>query len=205
MGNRAIIKTPNGRIGMYLHWNGGRDSVSAFLQYCKLKGYRPPEADGYGWARLAQVVGNFFGGTLSVGIVMLSGVGDGEGCDNGAYVIKDWEIIAREDFHGIEQNRYKLDEMLVAIDEAQPEAERLGDYLRAKERASDSLKVGDVVYVSEIDGKPQKVKVVGFGANRIVNGTNVAGKPIVDRFVDVDGSFETNINNYILDATVRIE
>ena len=205
MGNRAIIKAPNGHIGVYLHWNGGRDSVSAFLQYCKLKGYRPPETDGYGWARLAQVIGNFFGGTLSVGIVELTGVGDGEGCDNGTYVVKDWEIIAREDFHGLEQAHYKLDEMLVAIDEAQPEAERLGDYLRSREMASDRLKVGDVVYVPEIDGKPQKVKVVGFGANRIVNGTNVAGKPIVNRFVDVDGSFETNINNYILDATVRIE
>ena len=35
MGNRAIITTQkdfdNNGIGVYLHWNGGRDSVQAFL------------------------------------------------------------------------------------------------------------------------------------------------------------------------------
>ena len=40
MGNRAIITTKkdfdNNGIGVYLHWNGGRDSVQAFLTYCKL-------------------------------------------------------------------------------------------------------------------------------------------------------------------------
>ena len=33
-----------------------------------MKGYRPPEIDEYGWARLCQVIGNTIGGTLSVGI-----------------------------------------------------------------------------------------------------------------------------------------
>lgn len=64
MGNRAVITTRkdlNG-IGVYLHWNGGRDSVSAFLTYCKLKGFRPPERDNYGWAYLCTTIGNFFGG-----------------------------------------------------------------------------------------------------------------------------------------------
>ena len=56
MGNRAVITTQEyltnpDTIGVYLHWNGGRDSVQAFLLYCKLKGYRPPETDCYGWAR----------------------------------------------------------------------------------------------------------------------------------------------------------
>ena len=72
MGNRAVITTSefmnlhediqfSNELGVYLHWNGGRDSVTAFLTYCKLKGYRPPETDCYGWARLCQVIGNFFG------------------------------------------------------------------------------------------------------------------------------------------------
>ena len=58
MGNRAVITTISAEpkdstaIGCYIHWNGGRDSVEAFLTYCKLKGYRPPETDCYGWARL---------------------------------------------------------------------------------------------------------------------------------------------------------
>lgn len=69
MGNRAVITTSQSKdvqtsidIGVYLHWNGGRDSVEAFLSYCKLRGFRPPERDCYGWARLCQVIGNFFGG-----------------------------------------------------------------------------------------------------------------------------------------------
>lgn len=69
MGNRAIIKGVGTNIGVYVHWNGGYDSVLAFTQYCKLKGYRSPESDpAYGTARLAQVIGNFFGGSCSVGI-----------------------------------------------------------------------------------------------------------------------------------------
>lgn len=31
MGNRAIITTKKRDLGVYLHWNGGRDSVGAFL------------------------------------------------------------------------------------------------------------------------------------------------------------------------------
>lgn len=44
MGNRAVITTSKSTdiknstdIGIYLHWNGGRDSVQAFLKYCELK------------------------------------------------------------------------------------------------------------------------------------------------------------------------
>ena len=75
MGNRAVITVGNERgyynphgIGMYLHWNGGRDSVQAFLKYCELHGYRAPSEDSYGWAALCMVIGNFFGGGTSVDI-----------------------------------------------------------------------------------------------------------------------------------------
>lgn len=70
MGNRAVITTSkdvevdkSNDIGIYLHWNGGRDSVEAFLTYCRISGFRPPEHDCYGWARLCQVIANFFGDT----------------------------------------------------------------------------------------------------------------------------------------------
>ena len=52
MGNRAIIKGKGQNLGVYVHWNGGIDSVTAFLEYCKLKGYRSPDTDTYGVARL---------------------------------------------------------------------------------------------------------------------------------------------------------
>ena len=53
MGNRAVITTQEyitnpDAIGVYLHWNGGRDSVEAFLKYCDLRGFRPPDSDEYG-------------------------------------------------------------------------------------------------------------------------------------------------------------
>ena len=72
MGNRAIVKPEGKDIGVYLHWNGGIDSVTAFLKYCELKQYRGFD-DEYGIARFTQVVGNFFGGGLvAVGIAYLT-------------------------------------------------------------------------------------------------------------------------------------
>lgn len=200
MGNRAIIKAETGNIGLYLHWNGGRDSVTAFLEYCKLKGYRSPETDGYGWARLAQVVGNFFGGTTSLGIVSVTGDHDGEYCDNGAYIIKNWQIIGREDYDLPEQNVYPLDEMLDAIDERQPEPERIGKYLHAQEIEPGELKIGDQFYSIGYDGALEEAVVAGIGEpGKIINGQDVGGVPYIDRYGDKP---ENNINNYIL-HTVR--
>ena len=131
MGNRAVITASNAAdvaqskdIGLYLHWNGGRDSVTAFLTYCKAKGYRAPDMDNYGWARLAQVVGNFFGGELSVGIDTCDRL-DCDNFDNGVYIIKGWEIVGRQYHHGGEQSGYDLLGMLEAINEAQPQKEQL--------------------------------------------------------------------------------
>ena len=54
MGNRAVITTPDRKLGLYLHWNGGRDTVEPLLRYCELKGYRDPAKDDYGWARMCH-------------------------------------------------------------------------------------------------------------------------------------------------------
>lgn len=134
MGNRAVITTEqnfkNNGIGVYLHWNGGRDSVNAFLKYCDLKDYRYPETDCYGWARLCQVIGNFFGGGLSLGINTVDKL-DCDNGDNGVYFIEKWKVVGREYFDYTEQNGYDLLEMLIAIDEAQPKGEQLGkEYIK---------------------------------------------------------------------------
>ena len=126
MGNRAVITTRDKNIGVYLHWNGGRDSVEAFLKYCKLKGYRPPELDCYGWARLCQVIGNFFGGELSIGIDKYEKL-DRDNGDNGVYIIENWKIVDREFIDWPEQNEYDLIGMLKSINNAQPEKERLSE------------------------------------------------------------------------------
>jgi hypothetical protein len=121
MRNRAVITTEQKEIGVYVHWNGGRDSIEAFLTYCKNKGFRTPEEDCYGWARLCQVLCNYFDGTgLGVGIDLYKNLEHSADFDNGVYIIKDWEIIEREFFEGKEQNYYNLFEMLLEIDKAQP-------------------------------------------------------------------------------------
>lgn len=131
MGNRAVITTSRSLcvkdsddLGVYLHWNGGRDSVNSFLTYCKMRGFRCPEHDSYGWARLCQVIGNFFGGDLSIGIDKCRNL-DCDNFDNGVYIIKDWEIVDRLYMHHPEQDYYDLDTALRAIDKAQPEGDRI--------------------------------------------------------------------------------
>lgn len=124
MGNRAVITTREKKIGVYLHWNGGRDSIEGFLIYCKLKGYRSPEKDNYGWARLCQVIGNFFGGEYSVGIDLYDRL-DTDNGDNGVYIIENWEIVDREFFEGEEQDVYNLDEALETINKCMPVDEQI--------------------------------------------------------------------------------
>ncbi len=119
MGNRAVITTEEEIIGVYLHWNGGRDSVEGFLAACKALKHRKPEDDCYGWARLCQVIGNFIGGTTSIGIDTLDNL-DCDNGDNGMYIIKDWEIVGRKHFEGSEQNEYNLDKMTKEVLAAQP-------------------------------------------------------------------------------------
>lgn len=117
MGNRAVITNKKQKVGIYLHWNGGRDSVEAFLEYCKRKGYR---ADSYGFARLCQVIGNFFGGTLSIGVDSMEAL-DCDNHDNGVYIVENWQIVGRKFHTGPEQQNHNLEEMIKQIDETQPE------------------------------------------------------------------------------------
>ena len=98
MGNRATLKFKDeaNQPSIYLHWNGGRASVQAFLNVAKAMELR---ADSYGVARMCQIVGNFFGGNLSLGCS--NNLGDYS--DNGIYLIKDFEIVGRENFDGEEE------------------------------------------------------------------------------------------------------
>ena len=128
MGNRAVITTKanmdNNGVGVYLHWNGGRDSVRAFLKYCELKGYRAPSEDNYGWARLCQVIGNFFGGSTSLGIDTVNNL-DCNNWDNGVYLIEGRELAGRLYFDGEEQDYYELIKMLRSIHVCMPACERI--------------------------------------------------------------------------------
>lgn len=130
MGNRAVITTKdnfeNNGIGIYLHWNGGRDSVEAFLKYAELKGVRGVEDDSsYFWARLCQLIGNFFGGTTSLGIEQVNKL-DCDNWDNGVYLIdNNFKIVGRRYFEGEEQTSYDVDDMVDSINKCQPEKEQI--------------------------------------------------------------------------------
>ena len=100
MGNRAVITlAPFGldNIGIYVHWNGGLESVAAFLDAAKRMGMRSPEMDeSYAMARLTQIIANYFGGSTSIGIGRVRDL-DYDNGDNGTYLIGgDWEIVGRE-------------------------------------------------------------------------------------------------------------
>jgi hypothetical protein len=124
MGNRAVITTRKRNIGVYIHWHGGRDSVAPFLKYCELRGFIPPEEDGYGWARFCQVVGNYFGGDISLGIDTLDEL-DCDNRNNGVYCIENWKIVGREFFKGPEQNEHGFLSMLCEINDKQPKDDQL--------------------------------------------------------------------------------
>lgn len=122
MGNRAVItikeeNTPKEDWrSVYLHWNGGRDSVEPIIHVAKLYGIRCNADPSYAIARLTQLIGNSLGGTLSLGVGTYSQL-DTDNYDNGTYVISNWEIVDREFFPSEyqEQNEYNFDEMVTEI------------------------------------------------------------------------------------------
>lgn len=122
MGNRAVItikeeNTPKEDWrSVYLHWNGGRDSVEPIIHVAKLYGIRCNADPSYAIARLTQLIGNSLGGTLSLGVGTYSQL-DTDNFDNGTYVISNWEIVDREFFPSEyeEQNEYDFDEMVTEI------------------------------------------------------------------------------------------
>lgn len=116
MGNRAVIAFASGEyrpsdkfaaalanfhldlnpqwIGIYLHWNGGIESVQAFLDAAKKLGMDNANND-YLPARMCQIIGNFLGSTYSLGIGVLSSL-DCDNGDNGTFVVSpDLKIVKR--------------------------------------------------------------------------------------------------------------
>lgn len=201
MGNRAIIIPEGTNVGVYLHWNGGIDSVTGFLEYCKLKGYRNfggNNFDGYGMARFIQVVGNYFGGTTSIGIeTNVYPCGEcAKDLDNGIYVVKGWDIVSRIGNKCVKEG-YDLQEMLVEIDSCQPEEEQLGeDFIKAEVVDVSDIKIGDKVFVSRYESKPELHTVVGIAPPNTYHNGDVSNLPYVDLY-DHDGDYSWNGNNYL--------
>lgn len=115
MGNRAVIQMQGQDVGIYLHNNGGYDTIAPLLHVAKEYGIR---GDDYGMARLTQMMGNFFGGILNIGIAT-EDVLDMDNGDNGTYVIDEqFNIIDRLFYDGPEQRNHPFEEMVLAFREA---------------------------------------------------------------------------------------
>lgn len=224
MGNRAIITTQeqweNNGYGIYLHWNGGYDSINAFTTYARYKGIR--DDSSYMLARLSQIIGNWFGGTLSVGITNVNNKWE-YADDNGVYIIGDnCKIVDRKLYDGDEQDSYDLFEMVESINEAQPTQEQIKpSILRAMymmdlypityDEKLEMINKGTEIYLRDYDGSFERFEILGYGdescgCNGVVNGQNVVGIPyfnfrkydreyrksIPDKDIDLN-----NINNYL--------
>lgn len=112
MGNRAVVSVEGSKVGVYLHWNGGKESVTAFLRAAKDLGVRAPTADvSYFYARFTQIIANFIGGTNSVGIDAVSNL-DTDNGDNGHFIVNEKFEIARTEHecsHGPFNKNYELE------------------------------------------------------------------------------------------------
>lgn len=98
MGDRAVITNKEKKFGIYVHWNGNRDSIEGFLGAARRLKYRAPEEDPtYAFARLTGIICAFFGleKSTSVGIGTLDDL-DTDNGDNGVYVVgDDWRVVER--------------------------------------------------------------------------------------------------------------
>lgn len=141
MGNRAVvIDVKNMNKGVYIHWNGGLDSVQAFCKYCELLEENKTKVlsdEGKklkGLDLFAYVVNQFFyseefpSPPVTVGNIKKLDIDNG---DNGTFIIDEWEVVGRMYISRMtgEQQVYDLEDMLEAISEKMPMEYRL-DYIR---------------------------------------------------------------------------
>lgn len=172
MGNRCLIISKNLNTGVYLHWNGGRDSVEPLLAYCKLRRERNLDSlDGV--TALTTIAKNAFGSVYLQNVKDSVKPADSPG-DNGIYIVNDeWDITDRIDAPTREQAEYDFQEMLQFINERQPEHDRLAnELLNTKLVPGSELKLGDHVYraFGNTEGQPEIVTAITRYEVRFHNG-----------------------------------
>ena len=127
MGNRAVIafedksRDKKDCPAIYLHWNGGRDSVEGFLAVAKDQ-FGSTHSPDYGCARLTTIICNWFTAKdgLSIGVGTF-GTLDADNYDNGTYWLNSkYEITEREFQRQAEQAVYLIDELKESVLAAQP-------------------------------------------------------------------------------------
>lgn len=206
MGNRALITGKDSKVGLYLQWNGGMDSVSPFLEYASFHSPQGLGEEVYdnGLATLVTIINNFmeFGSAYVVPVdpEELQEEDYCSGNDNGVYVVDgEWNINQRIDAPDEEQDFYDYATMLLSIDQAQPEGMQLGEeFLSAKSIPTSEVEVGMTVFKRGIR-KWEKHEVQHIG--------NPTGDPVPSMYPNnspYTGDYpEWNANGYILADTVR--
>lgn len=187
MGNRAAIVfcdcKEDAKAVVYLHYYGSPETVASFLEYCRLREFRTGD---YGLARFAQVVGNYIGGCLSLGIYTrdtsavdekaLNRIDPG---DNGVYIVKEWKIERRYHYgvftdETIEPNA----ELVREIDSRQPEREQIARVLDAPRVKASTLDIGDSIWLEacNYNKREQCGKYVRFNVVDIEDGDAVINR-----------------------------
>ena len=97
MGNRAVItrSLDDNAPAIYLHWNGGRDSVEGFLKVAQYLAFQNDTAED--WDEFAEFLStNFFNDRSIYHYRETYGRSDSDNGDNGTYVVdENWNITSR--------------------------------------------------------------------------------------------------------------
>ena len=122
MGNRAVIST-NKRDGLYVHWNGGKDTLNPILEFLKfekekrtLKILKKMNNEKNILKNIEIIYKIVFGNRYKIDDYLKL---DLDNRDNGVYIIneKDLNITKRLFFNGVEQNSHNKEEMIIYIKE----------------------------------------------------------------------------------------
>lgn len=127
MGNRAVINQYGSNEAVYLHWNGGRDSVEPLLYYAK---HFASKYVGFEHMKALDVFAFVCDCVGLNPIKTTMGRADCDNGDNGVYYIDDdYKITGRAFNHSAEQKYNNFEEMLNAIDQQMPTKKQLSKTL----------------------------------------------------------------------------
>lgn len=124
MGNRAIIQFKHNRdMEIYVHWNGGADSIIPLVAFMRRQGYRGDVVT----SRMLQILCNFHEGGLSVYTAPRGTYGEE---DNGTFEIDEETLAIRHTDDGklIIDNisRERIEDMCTAYGESMPRGRAFG-------------------------------------------------------------------------------
>lgn len=174
MGNSAVIVKQGSSEGVYLHWNGGRDSVEPIVWYAH--NFITDEEELQAIYNVCKWCGlNPYRGKMELQ--------DCDNGDNGVYIVEDGKIIGRVYNHGEEQDNYDFNEFVCSLNEEMPGYYRVDknfllQYLASKEVNRKDVKDGDYLYVEKNLFHPAVfLKVLSVRKESFLLSTELEGGP----------------------------